>query len=45
MFIIVNTAIAPDEKILYFSHSWSWALLEKPRVVPILKNFQTFYGT
>jgi hypothetical protein len=25
--------------------TWRWALLEKPRVVALLKNFPTFYGT
>jgi hypothetical protein len=24
---------------------WSWALLQKPPVVQVLKNFSTFYGT
>jgi hypothetical protein len=24
---------------------WGWALLEKPQVVQLLKNFPTFYGT
>jgi hypothetical protein len=24
---------------------WSWALLEKPPVAQLLKNFPTFYGT
>jgi hypothetical protein len=24
---------------------WSWAILEKPPVVQLLKNFPTFYGT
>jgi hypothetical protein len=28
-----------------FIHSWSWALLEKPPVVQLLKNFPAFYGT
>jgi hypothetical protein len=27
------------------THSWSWALLEKPPVVQLLENFPTFYGT
>jgi hypothetical protein len=27
------------------TQSWSWALLEKPPVVQLLKNFPTFYGT
>jgi hypothetical protein len=27
------------------THSWSWALLEKPPIVQLLKNFPTFYGT
>jgi hypothetical protein len=26
------------------THSWSWALLEKPPVVQLLKNFPKFYG-
>jgi hypothetical protein len=26
------------------THSWRWALLEKPPILPILKNFPTFYG-
>jgi hypothetical protein len=25
--------------------TWSWALLEKPPIVQLLKNFQAFYGT
>jgi hypothetical protein len=28
-----------------FTHSWSWALLEKPPVVQLLNNFPAFYGT
>jgi hypothetical protein len=28
-----------------FTHSWSWALLEKLRTVQLLKNFPVFYGT
>jgi hypothetical protein len=27
------------------THSWSWALLEKPPIVLLLKHFPTFYGT
>jgi hypothetical protein len=27
------------------THSWSWALLEKPPIVQLLKNFPAFYGT
>jgi hypothetical protein len=27
------------------THSWSWALLEKPPIVQPLKNFPAFYGT
>jgi hypothetical protein len=27
------------------THSWSWALLEKPPVVQLLKNLPAFYGT
>jgi hypothetical protein len=27
------------------SHSWRWALLQKPPIVQLLKNFPTFYGT
>jgi hypothetical protein len=27
------------------THSWSWALLEKPPIVQLLKNFSIFYGT
>jgi hypothetical protein len=26
-------------------YSWSWALLEKPPIVQLLKNFPVFYGT
>jgi hypothetical protein len=26
-------------------NSWSWALLEKPPIVQLLKNFPAFYGT
>jgi hypothetical protein len=28
-----------------FIHPWSCALLDKPPVVQLLKNFPTFYGT
>jgi hypothetical protein len=27
------------------THSWSWALLEKPPIVQLLKNFPAFYET
>jgi hypothetical protein len=27
------------------THSWSWALLEKPSIVKLHKNFPAFYGT
>jgi hypothetical protein len=27
------------------THSWSWALLEKPPIVQPIKNFPAFYGT
>jgi hypothetical protein len=27
------------------TQSWTWALLEKPPVVPLLKNFPAYYGT
>jgi hypothetical protein len=27
------------------THSWSWALLEKPPIMQLLKNFPVFYGT
>jgi hypothetical protein len=27
------------------THSWSWALIEKPPIVQLLKNFPSFYGT
>jgi hypothetical protein len=30
---------------LSLTHSWNWALLEKPPLVHLLKNFPTFYGT
>jgi hypothetical protein len=30
---------------LYFTHSWSWALLEKLPIVQLLKNFPAFYET
>jgi hypothetical protein len=33
------------EKHFWFTHSLSWALLEKPPIVQLLKNFQAFYGT
>jgi hypothetical protein len=29
----------------YITHSWSWALLEKPQFVQLLKNFPAFYLT
>jgi hypothetical protein len=28
-----------------FTHSWSWAFLEKPPIVQLLKNFPAFYGS
>jgi hypothetical protein len=27
------------------THSWNWSVLEKPTIVPLLKNFPVFYGT
>jgi hypothetical protein len=30
---------------IWLTHSWSWALLEKPPIVQLLKNFPAFYGT
>jgi hypothetical protein len=27
------------------AHSWSWALLEKPPIVQLIKNFPAYYGT
>jgi hypothetical protein len=30
---------------LYVTHSLSWAILEKPPIVQLLKNFPAFYGT
>jgi hypothetical protein len=29
----------------HFTHSWSWALLEKLPIVQLLENFPAFYGT
>jgi hypothetical protein len=36
-----------DQSLWAFTitHSWSWALLEKPPIVQLLKNFTVFYGT
>jgi hypothetical protein len=31
--------------IYTLTHSWSWAILEKPPIVQLLKNFPAFYGT
>jgi hypothetical protein len=31
--------------VILFTHSWSRALLEKPPIVQLLKNFPSFYGT
>jgi hypothetical protein len=31
--------------IYWFTHSWSWALLEEPPIVQLFKNFSAFYGT
>jgi hypothetical protein len=28
-----------------FTHSWSWALLEKLPILQLFKNFPAFYGT
>jgi hypothetical protein len=28
-----------------YTHSWSWALLEEPPIVQLLKSFPAFYGT
>jgi hypothetical protein len=30
---------------MFSIHSWSWALLGKPPIVQLLKNFPAFYGT
>jgi hypothetical protein len=30
---------------MIFTHSWSWALLEKSPIVQLLKNFPAFYRT
>jgi hypothetical protein len=42
-----NTVIQCNYHSLTHSltHSWSWALLEKPSIVQPLKNFPAFYGT
>jgi hypothetical protein len=32
-------------QFISLTHSWSWALLEKPPIVQPLKNFPAFYGT
>jgi hypothetical protein len=31
--------------IVTITHSWSWAVLEKPPIVQLLKKFPAFYGT
>jgi hypothetical protein len=31
--------------IIVLTYSWSWALLEEPLTVHLLKNFPAFYGT
>jgi hypothetical protein len=48
----LGTHAATSERINWFwlnlileLTSWSWALLEKPPIVQLLKNFATFYGT
>jgi hypothetical protein len=34
-----------DFHVILFTHSWSWALLEKLPIVQLLENFPAFYGT
>jgi hypothetical protein len=36
---------APHSRVTSQLSSWSWALLEKPPVMRLLKNFPRFYGT
>jgi hypothetical protein len=33
-----------DTKPYSLAHSWSWALLEEPPIVQLLKHFPVFYG-
>jgi hypothetical protein len=35
----------PFKHWYHITHSWIWALLEKPPIVQLLKNFPAFYGT
>jgi hypothetical protein len=37
--------LVPSSLFSYHSHSWSWALPEKPPIVQLLKNFPAYYGT
>jgi hypothetical protein len=40
--IIIRRVTYSSQDII---HSWSWALLEEPPIVHLLKNFRVFYGT
>jgi hypothetical protein len=45
LFIFFNTWHTTSPKFIFIAHSWSWALLKKPPIVKLLKNFPEFYGT
>jgi hypothetical protein len=41
--ILINAHIANGNIYHSFAHSWSWALLEKPPIAQLLKNFPAIY--
>jgi hypothetical protein len=43
--IAVSVRCLKDKPPNSLTHPWSWALLEKPPIVQLLKNLPTFYGT
>jgi hypothetical protein len=46
VFLDINTrTILVYAYIVTFTHSWSWAYLEKLPIVQLLENFPAFYGT
>jgi hypothetical protein len=44
-YIIIIILIVFIMFIIRATYSWRWALLEKPKIVQLLKNFPAFYGT
>jgi hypothetical protein len=41
----VLCSLKPNFDSLTFTHSWSWAPLEKQPIVQLLRNFPAYYGT